>query len=94
MTSAELEGIFQQRKKSVLDRALGAEIRHHLGDSDVIGALESATVTLSRKINPTLYTPADIAKRLQQDNVFVTRVWQQPKIWLIGNEEPLPASSP
>lgn len=94
MTSAELEGIFQQPKKSVLDRALGAEIRHYLGDSDVIGALESATVTVSRKVNPTLYTPAHVTKRLQQDNAFVTRVWPQPKIWLIGHEEPLHASSP
>ena len=65
-----------------------------LGYADVFGALESATATLSRKVNPTLYTPADVTKRLQQDNAFVTRVWQQPKIWLIGNEEPLHASSP
>lgn len=65
-----------------------------LGYADVFGALESATVTLSRKINPTLYTPADVTKRLQQDNAFVTRVWQQPKIWLIGHEELLHASSP
>ena len=31
MTPAELEGIFQQFKKSVLERALGAEMSHHLG---------------------------------------------------------------
>ena len=31
VTPAELEGIFQQFKKSVLERALGAEMRHHLG---------------------------------------------------------------
>ncbi|MEO6016757.1 MAG: transcriptional regulator [Polaromonas sp.] len=62
-----------------------------LGYADVFGALESATLALGRKVNPTLYTPADIAKRLQQDNAFVTRVWQQPKIWLIGNEEQLHA---
>ena len=94
VTPAELEDIFQQFKKSVLERVLGAEMSHHLGDSDVFGALESATVTLSRKINPTLYTPVDVAKRLQQDNAFVTRVWQQPKISLIGHEEPMYASSP
>jgi putative transposase len=31
VTPAELEGIFQQFKKSVLERALGAEMSHHLG---------------------------------------------------------------
>ncbi|MEO7106069.1 MAG: nucleotidyltransferase domain-containing protein, partial [Rhodoferax sp.] len=65
-----------------------------LGYADVFGALEPATNTLGRKINPTLYAPADVVKRIQSDNAFVTRVWQQPKIWLIGSEEQLHASSP
>ena len=64
-----------------------------LGYADVFGALENATTTLGRKINPTLYTPADLAKRIQQDNAFVARVLKQPKIWLIGNEEKLHAPS-
>ena len=57
-----------------------------LGYADVFGALESATTQLGRKVNPTLYTPEDITKRMAQDNAFVTRVLQQPKIWLIGSE--------
>ena len=65
-----------------------------LGYADVFGALESATTTLGRKINPTLYTPVDVAKRIQSDNAFVTRVWQQPKIWLVGSEEQLHAPRP
>lgn len=60
-----------------------------LGYGEVFGALEGATVSLGRKVNPTLYTQADWAKRVQNDNAFVTRVWQQPKIWLIGNEAQL-----
>ena len=60
-----------------------------LGYADVFGALESATTTLGRKVNPTLYTPADLAKRIERDNAFVTRVLQQPKIWLAGSEEQL-----
>ena len=62
-------------------------VSEDLGYADVFGALESATATLGRKVNPTLYTPAEKAKRISQDNAFVTRVLQQPKIWLIGNEE-------
>ena len=64
-----------------------------LGYADVFGTLESATATLGRKVNPTLYTPAEMTKRMSQDNAFVTRVLRQPKIWLIGNEEQPNAAS-
>jgi predicted nucleotidyltransferase len=64
-----------------------------LGYGELFGALESATVALGRKVNPTLYTPTEWSKRIAQDSVFVTRVLQQPKIWLIGNEEQCHAPS-
>ena len=64
-----------------------------LGYADVFGTLENATATLGRKVNPTLYTPAEMTKRVSQDNAFVTRVLRQPKIWLIGNEEQLNAAN-
>jgi predicted nucleotidyltransferase len=64
-----------------------------LGYGEVFGALESATVSLGRKVNPTLYTPADWTKRIEQDSAVVIRVWQQPKIWLLGNEAQLHAPS-
>ena len=64
-----------------------------LGYGEVFGALEGATVSLGRKVNPTLYAPADWAARVKNDNAFVTRVWQQPKIWLTGSEEKLDAPS-
>ena len=62
-----------------------------LGYGEVFGALEAAAVSLSRKVNPTLYTPADWAKRIEQDSAFISRVLQQPKIWLVGDEEQLHA---
>ena len=55
---------------------------------DAFGALDSASTTLGRTVNPTLYTPEEFERRVAQDNAFVTRVMQQPKIWLIGQEEP------
>jgi predicted nucleotidyltransferase len=64
-----------------------------LGYGELFSALESATVALGRKVNPTLYAPLEWAKRIDQDSAFVTRVLQQPKIWLIGNEEHLHAPS-
>jgi predicted nucleotidyltransferase len=63
----------------------------NLGYGEVFGALEQATVSLGRKVNPTLYTPQEWSKRLAQDSAFVTRVVQQPKIWLIGTEEQIHA---
>lgn len=62
-----------------------------LGYADVFGALEGAALQLGRKVNPTLYSRADVAKRIAKDAAFVTRVLQQPKIWLIGNDENLNA---
>lgn len=55
---------------------------------EVFGALENASQTLGRTVNPTIYTPEEFERRTAQDNAFVTRVMQQPKIWLIGEEEP------
>ena len=58
-----------------------------LGYGELFGALESAGQSLGRTINPALYTAADFRVRIQGDNAFINRVMQQPKIWLIGQEE-------
>jgi predicted nucleotidyltransferase len=58
-----------------------------LGYGDVFGALEAASQTLGRTINPALYSAADFQARQLGDNAFINRVMQQPKIWLIGQGE-------
>ncbi|WP_353395597.1 nucleotidyltransferase domain-containing protein [Hydrogenophaga sp. 5NK40-0174] len=58
-----------------------------LGYGELFGALESASQTLGRPVNPALYTLSDFQSRLEGDNAFIHRVMQQPKIWLIGQEE-------
>ena len=55
-----------------------------LGYGEPFGALEPATAALGRTVNPTLYTLDDLAQRRAQGNAFVTRVLNQPKLWLIG----------
>ncbi|RYF31021.1 MAG: nucleotidyltransferase domain-containing protein [Comamonadaceae bacterium] len=60
-----------------------------LGYGELFGALEPATATLGRTVNPTLYTPEVLAQRRAQDNAFVSRVLEQPKLWLIGNDQGL-----
>ena len=58
-----------------------------LGYGDLFTVLEAASQTLNRTINPALYTVADFRARQASDNAFINRVMQQPKIWLIGQEE-------
>ena len=81
----------QDTARSDIDLML---VSANLGYADVFGALEDATQTLGRNINPTLYTPADFARRIAQDNAFVTRVLEQPKIWLIEAQEPCVGQMP
>jgi len=59
--------------------------------ADLFGTLEEASVRLGRKVAPTVYSPKELARRVKQDNVFVTRVLEQPKLWLIGGERDLAA---
>lgn len=62
-----------------------------LGYGDVFGAVENASIQLSRKVNPTVYSRTEMSKRIKQEKAFMTRVLQQPKVWLIGGEDDLAA---
>ena len=62
-----------------------------LGYAEVFSALEPVATRLGRRVNPTIYTGADLARRRQNGNAFITRVLEQPKVWLIGNEHELSA---
>lgn len=57
-----------------------------LSYADLFTVLEEATNRLGRTVNPTVYSSQELAKRIQQDNAFVVRVQQQPKLWVIGEE--------
>jgi len=59
---------------------------------EVYSALMPAEAQLGRKVNPTLYNQADVIKKLKAENAFLTRIMVQPKIFLIGSENDLPAA--
>lgn len=59
--------------------------------ADLFGALDEVAGKLGRPVNPTVYSRADLARRIAEDNAFVTRVLAQPKWWLIGSEHDLAA---
>jgi predicted nucleotidyltransferase len=60
-----------------------------LAYSDLYAALEAVSSRLGRSVNPTLYTPQELAKRVKKKEAFATRVLAQPKLWLIGGEDAL-----
>lgn len=64
-------------------------ISDSLTHSDTFAALEAATVSLGRAVNPTILSRKALAKRVKEDDAFATRVLSQPKIWLIGGEDDL-----
>jgi len=62
-----------------------------LSYADLFGTLEGVGQRLGRQVNPTIYSRQELARRIGEDNAFVTRVLAQPKLWLIGNEHDLTA---
>lgn len=67
-------------------------ISDSLTHGEVFGVLERVTKTLGRQVNPTVYTAAEFSKR-RQESAFVTRVLEQPKIWIIGRKNDLPVAA-
>ena len=65
-----------------------------LSYSHLFEALTKAEETLGRKVNPTLYSSDEFKKKLRSDNHFVTRVLNQPKIVLLGDENAIPTVKP
>ena len=59
--------------------------------ADAMATLHPLMERLGREINPTLYTRAELRKRIAEGNSFVTRVLAQPRLWLIGNDDALAA---
>lgn len=62
-----------------------------LSYAEAMSALHPLMEQLGRDINPTLYTHADLRKRIDSGSSFITRVLQQPRIWLVGDEHDLAA---
>lgn len=56
---------------------------------DVFKALEESESRLGRKLNATLYTAGEFARRRAQGNSFIKGVLEQPKIFLIGSDHDL-----
>lgn len=61
-----------------------------LSYGEVYADLEAASQVVGRPISPTILTSAEFSRRLQANEAFLTRVLEQPKIWIIGADNALP----
>jgi predicted nucleotidyltransferase len=68
-------------------------IGDHLTYADLFKFLEKAESILSRKINPTFYSPKEWSQKRHQENNFIVKVISQPKIFIKGTENELRAIS-
>lgn len=59
------------------------------GFADVVKALYPAQMTLQREINPVIYTPDELIRRLDARDPFVREVLAGPKLFIAGNEDDL-----
>jgi predicted nucleotidyltransferase len=64
-------------------------ISAQLSYPDVVVALEAAEQGLGRTINPSIYKPDEFRRKIAEDNAFLKRVTDQPRIFLIGSDDGL-----
>lgn len=55
--------------------------------ADTYAVLEDVSAVLGRRVSPTILTTEDLAAEFQKQSAFTVRVWSQPKVWVIGNED-------
>lgn len=66
-------------------------VSDNLTYADIFAVLEPVGMKLGRIVNPTVYSRAQLAKRVRAGNAFVTKVLKQPKVWIIGTDDALPS---
>lgn len=64
-------------------------ISDSLDYTDVMKALDGAESSLARPINPSIYKMVQIKDKLLDGNAFLTRVMEQPKLWVKGSDDEL-----
>lgn len=57
-----------------------------LAYADLMTLLTETEQSLGRPVNPSIYTAEQIKDKLEQKNAFITRLMEQPKIWVKGDD--------
>ncbi len=61
-------------------------ITDSLAYADLMTVLTDAEQSLDRPVNPSIYTVEQIKNKLKQKNALLTRLMEQPKLWVKGDE--------
>jgi len=61
----------------------------HLGLREIAALLSGLTEKLGREINPHVFTVKEFKKRIARKEHFITKVLNEPKIFIFGNENEL-----
>ena len=62
-------------------------VTESLAYADLMALLTEAEQLLGRPVNPSIYTMEQIKDKLEQKNAFLTRLMEQPKIWVKGSDD-------
>lgn len=73
----------QDTAKSDIDLML---VSNDLAYPDLFSVLSEVEKQIRRPVNPTIYTQEELNKRMAAGNDFITRVLDQPKIFVIGSD--------
>jgi len=76
----------EETSKSDIDLLV---ISDSLDYTDVMTALDGAESALARPINPSIYTIGQVKEKLSDGNAFLSRVMEQPKLWIKGSDDEL-----
>ncbi len=66
-------------------------ISDELSYPDLFETLEAVSAAVGRTVNPTILTRDELAKRAKAKDSFTTRVFAQPKTWIVGDDGVLAA---
>lgn len=58
-----------------------------VGYADLLNVLASSEHELGRPVNPSIYSKTDIRKKLKGNNAFLSRLIEQPKLWVKGSDD-------
>lgn len=74
----------EERAESDIDLLV---ITESLTYEDLMRVLEHAEESLRRTINPSIYSMEQFKDKLNKMNAFLTRLMDQPKLWVKGNDD-------
>lgn len=66
-------------------------VSDELDFATLIKAIISLEEKLAREVNPSIFTTDEFVRRRDEPDGFVPRILKQPKLWILGGEDDLPA---